>query len=516
MARANIDMVNIRQILRLYSEGFSKHEIERRLAITVKTVRKYIILFEESGLKYSEIKEMSNEELYKQFIEREAATKDRLEVLETLLPDYEKRLKVKGINRMYLWEEYKRKHPGGYNYTQFCHYFNKHLKKNKATMHIEHKAGDKIFVDFTGDKLQITDRKTGEITKVEVFVAILGSSGMTYVEAVMSQKKRDFISAVENSFIFYGGVPNAIVPDNLKSAVTKSDKYEPTIDEDFRNFALHYGVTVMPARAYRPKDKALVENAVRIIYTRIFAPLRDRVFFDLASLNEAIEELLLKHNSKNFQNRDYSRLDLFNEVEKHELKPLISEKYEIKDYAELTVAPNCYIYINEDKNYYSVPYRYIGHKVQVVYSSRTVEIYYGYTRIAVHKRDYRKYKYTTVKDHLSSQHNFYASWNPQYFIKWASSIGKETEAYIRKLLDSKAHPEQAYKSCVGVLSQGKKCGYQRLNNACRRALYYNSISYNTITTILNNRLDGLDIDEKNDDQLTLPLHKNVRGGGYYK
>ena len=515
MARANIDMINIRQILRLHSEGTSIREIKRLLGVSRKTITKYIVLFEESRTSYSEIAKMDDEALYELFLAKEKPTGERLEKLQSLLPDYEKRLRRKGVNKFYLWEQYKREYPGGYNYTQFCFHLNKYLKKNKATMHIEHKAGDKMFVDFTGHKMKLTDKQTGEIEELEVFVAILGSSGITYVEAVKSQRKRDFISAVENAMHYFGGTPLAIVPDNLKSAVKKSDKYEPAIDEDFRRFALHYGVAPLPTRSYKPKDKALVENAVRIIYTRIFAPLSDRLFFDIASVNEAIEELLDKHNKKNFQGKEFSRYDLFKEIEEQELKPLPPHRYIVKDYARLTVTPNCHIYLKEDKNYYSVPYRYIGCKVKVIYSQRSVEIYHDYKRIAIHKRSYRHYHYTTVKEHLASQHRFYTSWNPQFFINWASAIGNETRIFIGKLLESKRHPEQGYKSCLGVLNLAKKYNKERLNNACKRAIHFNSYSYTTIKNIINKGLDKLDLETK-EKQYELPLHNNVRGGNYYQ
>jgi transposase len=233
-------------------------------------------------------------------------------------------------------EEYKSEHPVGYN-SYFCHHLNKYLKKNEATMHFEHKAGDKMFFDFTGKKLHITDRNTGEISDAEVFVAILGASQMTYVEAVVSQRKADFIGAVENALHYFEGSPRAIVPDNLKSAVIRSCSYEPELNEDFQNFALHYNTAILPARSRKPRDKALVEGAVIIVYRRIFAELRNRTFFSIDDLNEAIWEELNKHNRTNFQGRCHSRHDRFKTIEQTELTALPKERYELKDYAHLTV-----------------------------------------------------------------------------------------------------------------------------------------------------------------------------------
>lgn len=513
MANVSIAMISIRQIFRLHSENVSRREIEKLLGITRKTVSKYILLFEASDLSYNEIRHKSDGELFALFREKEKPTKDRLVTLTSQLSQMEKELRRTGVNKFVIREEYKRADPGGYNYTQYCYHLNKYLKKNGATMHFEHKSGDKMFIDFTGKHLYITDRKSGEPAEVEVFVAILGASQMTYVEAVAGQRKEDFISATENALLYFGGSPKAVVPDNLKSGVTKSCRYEPSLNEDFKNFALHYQTTILPARSFKPRDKSLVEGAVKIIYSRIFAKLRNRVFFSLIDLNEAIWEELEKHNKTNFQGRDYSRHVLFNETEKNELAPLPAGRYEIKEYAHLTVNKNCHIYLTANKHYYSAPYRFIGKKVKVIYTKSHVEIYHGYTRIAFHIRDYKQYKYTTVKDHLPSHHRFVSDWSPGKFINWASGIGKETELYIRKVLDSKQHPEQGYKSCIGILSFNKKLGPQRLNNACRRAIHYNSYSYNTIKNILNKGLDKLELEKKN--QFTLPLHENVRGGSYY-
>lgn len=513
MANERIDMIKIRQILRLNNEKVPQRQIVKLLATSRKTVAKYIVLFEASGLDYQGIANQSDEQLHEYFFEKEKSQSDRYETLLSLLPKMEKELRRVGVTKFRLWEEYKRENPGGYNYTQYCLHLNNWLKKHNAVMHFEHKAGDKLFVDFTGKHLHITDRKTGELTEVEVFVAILGSSQMTYVEAVRSQQKEDFITAVENSLIYYNGVPLAIVPDNLKSGVTKSCLYEPKLNEDFRNFALHYGTTILPTRSSKPRDKALVENAVRNVYYRIFAELRDRIFFSIDDLNEAIYELLDKYNGVNFQKRSYSRYDLFKEVEQKELHPLPKEKYEQKEYVQLTVNKNCHIWLKSDEHYYSVPFRFIGKKVKVIYSCRAVEIYLNHTRIAVHKRDYHKYKYSTIKEHMPSAHQFVSDWNPEKFINWASDIGKETEQYIRRILDSKQHPEQGYKSCIGILQYAKKYGRERLNNACRRGIYYNSYNYKVIQNILKNNLDKTEIEREN--QYRLPLHENVRGSSYY-
>jgi transposase len=381
----------------------------------------------------------------------------------------EKKLKKANITMTRMWQEYKEKHPDGYQQTQFGEYYRAWSKKVNPSMLMVHKAGDKMFVDYAGKKLQITDKETGEVTDVQFFVAILGASQYTYAEASMSQQKEDFIASVENAIHYFKGVPAAIVPDNLKSAVTKSSKYEPVINETFLDFAQHYDTTILPARAYRPKDKSLAEGAVKILYRRIYPVLKEQIFHSLKELNKAIHKELEKHNQMKLTGRPYSRYELFKELDEKELKALPVERYEIKQMAIATVMKNAHVLLNKDKHYYSVPYPYIRRKVKILYSSNNVEIYHNYNRIALHKRNYKPYNYTTVKEHMASNHQFLTEWSPQRFIDWGNSIGEDVKLFIIELLESKNHPEQAYKSCMGVLSMAKKVGNDRLINACKRA-----------------------------------------------
>jgi transposase len=371
-----------------------------------------------------------------------------------------------------------------------------------------------LYVDYTGKKLKYIDLDTGEILTAEIFVAILGCSQLTYVEASPSQKKEDFITSVERALLFFGGVPQCIVPDNLKSAVTKSDRYQPQINERFADFASHYGTTVVPARARKPRDKALVEGAVKIAYQRIFAPLRDKPYTSLAVLNTDITELLKEHNNKPMQRSGSSRMETFIATEQEALKALPQERYECKLYKWITVHKNAHILLSQDKHYYSVPYRYVGEKIKVVYTSCEVEIYHHCTRIAYHKRNYKAHKYTTVSDHMPSSHQFVADWNDEKFLSWATNIGAATQEAIASILKSKLHPEQAYKSCIGILTMTKKVGNERLNNACKRALEYQACNYKSIQNILDKGLDDTTVSEP--PQYDLPFHDNIRGKEFYQ
>lgn len=514
MANKQIDMRQVKRIYKLYTSGTSKRQISLQLGVSRNTVTRYISFFKRYRLTAYEVEKMTLEELDKLFRSDQKPKSQQLRTLEAYFPYFDKELRKTGVTRRLLWEEYYEKHPDGFKLSQFKYWYSEWRKEVSPVMHLEHKAGDKLFIDFTGKKLSIVDRHTGEIQNLEVFVCILGSSQYTYVEACASQKREDFVRCVENALWFYGGVPNALVPDNLKSAVTKSSRYEPKVNETFADFAEHYETAVLPTRTYKPRDKAIVENAVRIIYTRVFAPLRNSTFHGIKEINKAISVLLEKHNNMPFRGREYSRCSLFKEVERPELKPLPLKRYEIRSYAKGTVHKNSHIYLGKDKHYYSVPYQHIGKQVKIIYSESFVEIYHKHQRLALHPRERKKYGYTTSKEHMPSQHRFISEWNSGKFIAWAGHIGDSCKEYITKILDKKQHPEQSYKSCMGILHLAKKVGNRRLDNACKRALDYGAYNYNMVNRILKKGWDKLDEDAQ--DLIELPDHENIRGGNYYK
>ena len=514
MANKQIEMRKVKKIFKLYSAGISKRQISIQLSLSRNTVTKYVAFFKRFKLTSYEVEALTLEELHKLFKSGQKNKSEQLRTLEQYFPYFDKELRKTGVTKQLLWEEYYGKHPNGFRLSQFRYWYREWTKEVSPVMHFTHKAGDKLFIDYTGKKLVIVDRDTGELQNLEVFVCVLGSSQYTYVEACDSQKKVDFIRCVENALRFYGGVPSALVPDNLRAAVTKSSSYEPKVNETFADFAEYYDTAVLPTRAYKPRDKAIVENAVRIIYTRVFAPLRHQTFHTKPALNKAILELLDGHNKMSFRGREYSRYSLFKEVESQELKPLPIKRYEIKSYAKGTVHKNSHIYLSKDKHYYSVPYQHISKRVKVIYSDSIVEIYHKQERLAVHNRNYKKYAYTTVKEHMPSHHQFVSEWSSEKFITWASHIGMDCKELIIKILDKKQHPEQSYKSCLGVLHLAKKVTNDRLNNACKRALGYQAYNYNIIEKILKKGWDKLD--EDLDEHIEIPNHDNIRGGNYYK
>ena len=518
MTNKQLGMEKIRQVLRCYSQGYGTKSISSMLTVSRNTVKKYLQVFQRSGLDYEGVLSLSDQELSELFHEktRVKTESERMEELKSLLPEYCKRLQKKGVTRESLHREYLSSHPDGYGRTRFYILIQQHIACSRPIMHLEHKAGDKVFIDFAGDKLSIIDLDTGEIIPVEVFVAILPCSQLTYVEAVMSQKKEDLIRASENALLYYQGAPSAIIPDNLKSAVTKSSKYEAILNEDFAAFAEHYGCTVIPARAYKPRDKALVEGAVKLIYRSIYPKIQEREFYDLDSLNAAIRVALELHNNTPLTDRKYSRREQFEEIERDSLRKLNPIRFELKQRYRATVMKNGHVRLGEDAHYYSVPCGYIGKKVILLYTSREVCIYYGYELIASHTRNRARCRYTTLEEHLASHHRYITEWNPDKFIREAAAIHPDVEAYIRQVMEEKKHPEQAYKSCQGILSFARRVGNTRLTNACRWATSYGLYNYPIIERILNNRQDEFPLEDSAGQETEMPSHENIRGKEYYQ
>lgn len=514
MANTPIHMTKLRHVLKLHFQGRKKLQIAEITRLSRNTVKKYLATLAERDLTWEQVQTLSDQSLHELFCgEPPQSPDERLLVLHRFLEANNKKLRRVGFTRGHLWHLYQQKHPEGYGMTSFYRHHALWAHRATPSMHIEHKAGDKVYVDFAGKKLPVLDPTTGVVWEAEVFVAILGASQLTYVEAVESQAAEVFIMCCENALHYFGGSPLAIVPDNLKSAVTKANRYEPTLNDNFDTFADHYNMTVLPARVRKPKDKSLVEGAVKITYQRIYAGLPPRPATSLGELNARIRKLLEEHNAKPLTGRTESRRDLFDEIDKEALQPLPMYRYELRRNAVVTVMKNCYVHLREDRRYYSVPYHYISKKVRIIYSRTTVEVYYRYELIASHQRAYSGTAYVTNTDHLASQHQMMTDWNPEYFLEKADALGGEVKHVIARILEKRQHPEQSYKSCSGILSYAGKVGIERLRKACRRAAHYGTYSYRAIEDILTRRLDEV---EEEEVLPTMPVHDNIRGKEYYQ
>lgn len=506
-------MSQIKQLLRLYEQGNGRKTIARTLRISKNTVKAYLDKVKQTGLDIETLLALEDPVLEAKFHPGNPAYKDdRFEHLKSELDYFSGELKRKGVTQNLLWEEYIAGYPGGYSRSQFCFHLSQHLKASNPSMVLQHKAAEKLYMDFAGKKLSYTDPQTGELIYCQVFVACLPYSDYSFTMAVRSQRIEDFLYALSCCLEELGGVPQVLVPDNLKTAIIKASPYEPEVNRALEDFANHYGTTVIPTRVRKPKDKALVENQIRLIYTRVYAKLRNQQFFDLKSLNQAIKGKIKKHNQTRMQHKSYCREERFLANEKHLLKPLPPEPFELKYYRILKVAKNNHIYLAQDKHYYSVPFAYIGLKVKVIYTRRMVRIYAVGRQIAVHIRNYSMGGYSTDKEHLCSTHKHYLDRSPDYYIHRARACSDQLAELVKLIFTQNRHPEQLYRTCDGLLNLHRKTEQAIFIKACQIAIKHKIFSYRSILKIIENKANFMEEDQ---DKPALPTHKNIRGKAYY-
>lgn len=504
----------VKQLLLLHRQGLGKKTIARRLEISKNTVKSYLLKLELGGFDLDELLQHEGPVLEaKLFAGNPSYKEDRYEAFKKNLAYYERELKRTGVTKTLLWEEYRKNNPDGYGQSQFCHHLFQYLRTQKPSMVLHHQPAEKLFVDFAGKKLSYIDRETGEEISCQVFVACLPYSDYCFAMAVHSQSVADFLHALECCLKNLGGVPQTIVPDNLKAAIIKADNYEPDVNMAMNDFANHYETTVTPTRARHPKDKALVENQVKIIYSRVYARIRDQQFFSLSSLNEAISMHVLRHNQTRMQRKEYCREERFLANEKHELAPLAPTNFEIKQYRELKVAQNNHVYLSQDKHYYSVPYVHIGLQSKVIYTRSLVSIYIKGALVASHQR-VKTGGYSTTKAHLCSHHQHYLSRSPQYYIDRAKD-GTQLQRMMRLIFSQDTRPpEQLYKTCDGLFSLQRRTEAQILEKAISIAIDYEKLSYQFVKNIIENKTYQ-DYEQPGKAQ-TLPDHPNTRGRNYYQ
>jgi transposase len=513
MANKPIEMSKIRQIMKLYIQRIGKKKIGERLGISKNTVKVYIDIFFSLQRPWDELSLLTDYELDHLFHPpKENEPSEKIKQIYAFFPTVEKQMRKRGMVLNKQYERYKAQYPDGYKHSSFHVHYQLWRKKKNPSMPITHIVGDKVYVDYAGETLSYVDEVTGEVKEAQVFVAILGWSQYAYVEAMRNQTIGEFVAGCENALRYFQGVPLAIVPDNLKSAVIKASRYEPIVNENFQAFAEHYGMAVLPTRVRKPKDKAHVENMVKLAYKEIYTEVVDFGTLSLKRLNEQIHFQLDRFNQQNFKGKDYSRQDEWM-MERSSLNPLPESLFEMRKIKQVTVMKTSHVYLSEDDQYYSVPYAFIGQKLKMHYTQKEVTLYNQYQLIAVHPRQKTRERYTTLDSHMPTQNQFISEWSPKFFIDKALAIDEIVADYIHKVLESKLHPEQGYKACNGILSFSKRVGNPRLIRACRRAKDIGYYNYKIIEDILKRNLDQLEEESAID---TLPTHDNIRGQTYYQ
>lgn len=512
-------MQKIRDMIRLGLEtGLSERQVSRALRVSRTVVARTMVQVRASGLTIEAADRMSDSELEELLWQKDRLVDTpRYQALEKRFPAMVEELKKRGMTLERMWTQYREEEPEGYQYSQYCMHFHRWSAAGELWMHQEHKAGACMYSDWAGDALVVVNAATGEDWALSVFVSILGASGLTWVQATESQDMGSWIRSNEGALRYFEGSPEALVPDNLKSAVSKADRYEPEINPVFEEFARHYHLAVFPARVRRPQDKALVENAVRLVYQRVYCELRGKSFRNLAEVNEAIRELVDAHNNRPLQRLGISRRELFERTERQALRVLPADRFALKDIQMATVGVNYHVELRVDRHSYSVPYylrtRDPKTEVKLVYDDRVVAIYHDNLRVAQHARDRSPNGYSTLAEHMPDSHRSQGEWNAERLIAWATQISPEVQEVIRKVLESRTYAPQAFRACLGILSLHRRYGTLPLTLACRRALSYGSHSYTRIRNIL---AQGLEQESQPElEPALVPVHDNLRGAAYF-
>ena len=506
-------MRRIREILRLKHEcGASDRAIGRSLGIARSTVALTLDRVAAAGLAWPLSATLSDRVLEALLY---AGAGSRQGMRRKAEPDWthvHRELRRPGVTLMLLWEEYRAREPGGYGYSRWCDLYRSWEGRLSPTMRQAHPAGERLFVDYAGQTVEVVDGRTGEVRQAQVFVAAMGASSYTYAEATWTQTLPDWIGSHTRALAFFGGVPAQLVPDNPRVGVDRANWYEPGLNRTYLDLATHYGTAILPARVRRPRDKAKVEVAVLVVERWILARLRHRRFFSLAELNEAMALLVTDLNSRPMRRLGVSRRDLFLELDHPALKPLPTQAYEYAEWRLRRVSLDYHVDI--DGHYYSVPYRLIRDQVEARLTTRTVEIFHKGERVAVHLRGTGRGRHTTVPDHMPSAHRRHAEWTIERIQRTAARIGPSTARLLSIILESRPHPEQGYRVCLGILRLARQYGEPRLEAACDRGLDIGARSYGSIQSILKHGLDRRPPQPVRQGEL-LPDHPNIRGSRYY-
>lgn len=512
MSRPRVIMRKIREVLRLtLGEGLSIRDVTAATGVPLTTVREYLKRARNAGITWPLPEEMDDSVLEALLFPPPPPTG-----VERPMPDWRevhKEMRRPHVSLMLLWDEYRAIHPDGYGYSQFCQHYHDFRDALAPTARFRHRAGEAAFVDFCGDTIPIWGR-SGEIEMhAEVFVAVLGCSSLIYAEVLPSQKLYHVVGATGRAFHAWGGAPRTLVPDNLKAAVLKADRYEPIPNATFAEFLAHYGSVALPTRPYKPRDKAKVEASVLVVERWILARLRKRRFGSIPEANEAVVLLLEELNSRPSRSLGSSRREIFEATERAELRPLPAIPYDFATWRRAKVSIDYHVALSSDRHHYSVPYRLIGERVELRISEGAVEIHHRGVRVAVHPRSSIPGSFTTDPTHMPASHRAHTEWSPSRIVAWAERTGPRTAELASVILSSRPHPEQGYRSCLGLIRLGRTYPPERLEAACARALFLHSHSYRTVASILKSGLDSKPLERAK--PTPGPDHDNLRGPSYY-
>ena len=512
MPAERLSMRKLREALRLHFElGLSSRGIGKSCQASSSTVQGYLLRAKVAGLTWPLPAEMDDEALERVLFPAELhPVRSRPE------PDFgaiHLELRRKHVTLQLLWEEYRGAHPDGYEYSRYCDLYRCWAAKLSTTMRQTHRAGEKTFVDFSGDGLTIADPLTGECQTAPLFVAVLGASNLTWAEPVLDETLSSWLGCHVRAFDFFGGVTEIVVPDNPKTAVTRTHVYEPEVNLAYAEWARHYGVAVIPARPRRPRDKAKVEQGVLLAERWILACLRDHVFFSLDEARAAVRKLVDKLNDRVMRRLKKSRRQLFEEIERATLKPLPATPYELAQWARPRV--NIDYHVVFEGHFYSVHYDLVHAVVDLRATETIVEIFFKGRRITSHLRSVEKGKATTKPEHMPSSHRAHAEWTPSRILEWVRKTGPNAVTLAEEIMRRRPHPQQGFRSCLGIIRLGERYGTERLERACARAVRHRAYTYRSVEAILKNKLDQVDDEAATEKQGTLPLHGNLRGSSYY-
>ena len=506
-------MHKIKTVLRLAELGLSQRHIAASCQIGQATVSDYLRLAAQAGLKWPEVADWDEDRLRAALTPASSPAPSWRKTDEPDFAAMRRELQThKHLTLQLLWQEYRQQRPDGYGYSRYCGLYRDWLKRQDVVLRHEHRAGEKLFVDFAGDTVAVHNPATGEVQQAQIFVAVLGASSYTYAEATWTQGLADWIGAHTRVFEFLGGTPEILVPDNLKSGVSRACRYEPDLNRTYEEMASHYGVAVVPARRMKPRDKAKVESGVLVVERWILAALRKRKFFSLGEVNLAIATLLAALNQRPFRKAEGTRQSLFEALDKPALRALPSERYQYGDW--VTARVNLDYHVTADGHFYSVPYRLVHEPVEVRLSASTVEIFHKGVRVASHVRSLLANKATTADEHRPKSHQRYLQWTPSRMVEWGRTIGPLTAELFERILASKPHPEQGFRSCLGIIRLGDEYGKPRLESIARRALRHRTYSYKSVESMLKCNLDASPDDEPAASPAPLN-HPNIRGPEYF-